>query len=67
MDKTNWVKLRNYAKYLISEIDVILVGNKVDLKIKGKGVPEEKIKSFLKDRKSWTYFECSAKQNKSVK
>jgi len=46
---------------------VILVGNKVDLKIKGKGVPEEKIKSFLKDRKSWTYFECSAKQNKSVK
>jgi GTPase SAR1 family protein len=43
------------------------VGNKVDLKEKGKGVTREEINKYLSGHKKWEYLECSAKENLNVK
>jgi len=45
---------------------VILVGNKLDLKERGKGVSKEEINKYLSCHKKWEYIECSAKSNTNI-
>jgi GTPase SAR1 family protein len=46
---------------------VVLVANKVDLRLPGQGVPAEDVRRSLARRPQWRFVECSAKENLNVR
>lgn len=46
---------------------VVLVGNKTDLRVAGKGVSSEEVRKYMSKKNKWQYIECSAKNNLNIK